>query len=512
MHIYYYNIFWSSSSNFYRPISFTRVRLLSKGENMQYYKMFIGGEWVDAASGKTYRAINPATEEEIAEIPLADTEDVNRAVVMARRALSVWSQKPREERAGIINRMAILLRENAEELAWLDVLDHGTPIKLARMQCEISAKNLEYTAQASRSLSGDMIPVGSDALYFLQREPIGVATLIIPWNSPILMVTSKMGACLATGNTCIIKPSAIDSLVTLKLIEIISKLDIPPGIINVLTGPGSTVGKAVVAHPDINFISFTGSSETGKEIMSIASRTLKRIQMELGGKNPFIVLEDADINQAVSQAARSAFHNTGMVCASPGRYYLHEAIYDEFLEKFITAAKQIIVGDPGDEKTDMGPVVSAEHRDRVEGYIKSGTEEGATLLLGGERPDKPPLNKGYYILPTVFTDVKPNMEIFREEIFGPVACFIKFNSEEEMIESANDTVYGLCASVWTKDVTRGLKIVKQINAGAVGVNSSRFVTPDTPWGGFKESGFGKENSIYGLEEYTQLKLMTIGLP
>lgn len=306
-----------------------------------------------------------------------------------------------------------------------------------------------------------------------------------------------------------IKPSAIDSLVTLKYIEIISKLDIPPGTVNVVTGPGSTVEDALVSHPDVNFISFTGSSETGKEIMSAAGGTLKRAQMELGGKNPFIVLEDADIDKIAPQAAGSTCHNTGMVCASPGRFYIHEKIHDVFVEKYIEAVKKITVGDPNDENTEMGPVVSAEHRDRVEGYIKSGIDEGAKLLLGWERPSNPPMEKGYYVLPAVFVDVRSHMNIFREEIFGPVACCIKFSSDEEVIESANDNVYGLCAVVWTRDISRGYKIISRINAGAVGVNSGRFVSPEIPWGGFKESGFGKENSVYGLEEYTQLKLVTV---
>jgi acyl-CoA reductase-like NAD-dependent aldehyde dehydrogenase len=343
----------------------------------------------------------------------------------------------------------------------------------------------------------------------VQREPIGVAALIIPWNSPILMITSKMGAALTTGNTCVIKPSAIDSLVALKYAEIISKLDLPPGVVNVITGPGGSVGEALARHPDVNFISFTGSSETGKVIMAAASGTLKRAQMELGGKNPFIVLEDADIDKIAAQAAMFTCANSGMICASPGRYYVQEKVHDEFVDKFVAAMKRVTVGDPNDENTYMGPVVSAEHRDRVEGYIKSGIEQGAKLLLGGKRPTQPPLNKGYYVMPTVFTGVKPDMTIFREEIFGPVACFVKFSTDEELVASANDNVYGLSASVWTKDIARGLRIANRINAGAVGVNSGRLVNPETPWGGFKDSGFGKENSMHGLEEYTQLKLVAV---
>ncbi len=476
---------------------------------MYSYQMWIGGKWVGSVTGKTYRALNPATEEEIAEIPLGDKADVDKAVAAAKKAFPAWSGTPQPERSRKLEHLAVLQREYADELTRLEILDHGTPVKLARMQSLFSSGNLEYAAQAARALMGSTIPSSPNNLFHIQRQPIGVAALIIPWNSPILMLTSKMGACLATGNTCVIKPSAVDSLVVLKFMEIVEKLDLPPGTVNVVTGPGGTVGEALARHPDIGFISFTGSSETGKVIMAAGSGTLKRMQMELGGKNPFIVLEDADISKIAAQAAGSTCHNTGMVCASPGRYYIQEKVYDEFVERYLAAMKKVVVGDPNDEKTDMGPVVSAEHRDRVEGYIRSGIAEGATLLLGGERPANPPLNKGYYILPTVFTDVKPHMKIFREEVFGPVGCIVKFGSDEEVIESANDNVYGLCASVWTKDSARGMRIVSRINAGAVGVNSGRFVGSETPWGGFKESGFGKENSLYGLEEYTQLKLISL---
>jgi betaine-aldehyde dehydrogenase len=477
---------------------------------MQKFQMYIGGKWVDAASKKTYKAINPATEEEVAEIPLGGKEDVDKAVAAAKQAFPLWSCKPQMERSRVLMQMAELQRKFAEELTKWEILDHGTPVKLARMQSMFSTGNIEYCAEAARAMMGTNPPPAPDTLTCIQREPIGVAAIIIPWNSPILMLTSKMGACLATGNTCVIKPSAIDSLVTLKYMEIIEKLDMPPGTVNVVTGPGGTVGDALATHPDVGFISFTGGSDTGKTIMAAGSGTLKRMQMELGGKNPYIVLEDADIDKIIPMAAGSICHNTGMVCAAPGRFYIHEKIHDRFVEKFITALKKIVVGDPNDEKTDMGPVVSAEHRDRVEGYIKKGIEEGAKLLLGGKRPTQPPLNKGYYIMPAVFTDVKPGTTLFKEEIFGPVACFVKFATDEEVLNSANDNIYGLIASVYSRDTARAYRIASRINAGMVGVNGGRAMMAETPWGGFKESGFGKENSMYGLEEYTQLKVISVG--
>lgn len=471
--------------------------------------MYIGGKWVDAISKKTYKVINPVTEEEFAEVPLGDKADVDAAVKAARKAFPAWSGMPAAERCRMLEKMAALQREFVEELTKWEILDHGTPVRIARMQSSFSSMNVEYCAQAARALMGSAPTPSFDSMTIVQREPVGVVAVIIPWNSPILMLTSKAGAALAAGNTVIIKPASIDSLVTLKYAEIVDKVGFPPGTINIVTGPGGSVGEALADHPDINFISFTGSSETGKQIMKVASQTLKRAQMELGGKNPYIVCEDTDIDKIIPMAARGLCFNTGMVCASPGRFYIHEKIHDEFVTKFIEELKKVVVGNPYDEKTEMGPVVSAEHRDRVEGYIKKGIEEGAKLVYGGKRPNQPPFDKGYWVMPTVFTDVKPGTTLFKEEIFGPVACFMKFKTDEEVIASANDNVYGLSAGVYSKDVGRAYKIGSRINAGAVGINGGRTLTAETPWGGFKESGFGKENSMYGLEEYTQLKVIAV---
>ena len=476
---------------------------------MNSYKMYIGGQFTDAISGKTFLTENPATGEIVGEIPLGNAEDVGRAVKAARAAFPGWSAKSMAERSDIINRVADELDRRSEELAQLDVIDHGTPISLGRMWEHIGVSNLRYTASAARALMGDSVPMRPNAIYTLERQPIGVCGLVIPWNSPILMVTSKLGACLATGNTCVMKPASISSLVTLVFAEILDSCGVPPGVVNIVTGPGHTVGEAIAKNRDIEFISFTGSSETGKSLMASASCNLKRLHMELGGKNPFIVLDDADIDKLANQAARSTCNNSGMVCASPGRYYLHEKIHDEFVEKFVAAMKKIVVGDPHDEKTNMGPVVSEEHRNRVERYIKSGISEGAEILLGGDRPVGSVFDKGYYVMPVVFSGVKPHMTIFKEEIFGPVGVCVKFSSDEEVIASANDTEFGLAGTVWTKDIKRGLQIASKIDAGAVGVNTGMLVSGETPWGGFKESGFGKENSMYGLEEYTRIKMMVV---
>jgi acyl-CoA reductase-like NAD-dependent aldehyde dehydrogenase len=326
------------------------------------------------------------------------------------------------------------------------------------------------------------------------------------------MILVKLAPALTLGNTCIIKPPSIDSMAALKLAELLEKLDLPAGTVNVITGPGSTVGEALAAHRGVDMVSFTGSCETGKQIMSVASRTVKRLHLELGGKNPVIILDDADVTAAANQMAARQFSNSGQICACPGRFYIHEKVYDEFVEKFLAATNKLIVGDPMDEKTDMGPLVSAEHRDRVDGYIKSGLHEGAQVILGGKRPASPAMRNGYYIFPTIFTNVTQPMKIAREEIFGPVAVFMeKFNSDDKVIEMANDSTFGLCSYIWTKDMARGMRFANEIAVGTVWLSNALTLAPELPWTGYKESGIGEENSLYGLLEYTNLKRIHVDL-
>ncbi len=478
---------------------------------MKDYKMLINGKLVDAASGKTYPVINPATEEIVTYLPLGGEEDVNMAIEAAKKAFTIWSKVPTAERCRLVKELAQSIRENAEELGKLDVLDHGTPARTAFFMAMGSAANLDFAADTARTMMNEMIPASGNTLTYTKREPVGVVALITPWNAPLMMICDKLGAILATGNTCVIKPPSIDSLEALKLAEIISGLDLPPGAVNIITGPGGLVGNMLSSHPDVNMVAFTGSCETGKVIIENASRTVKRMGMELGGKNPYIVLEDADMDVAVEKLVRSQYMNTGMICAAPGRIYVHDKIYDRFVDKFIEGSKKITAGDPNDEKTFMGPVVSAEHRDKVESLIKSGIDEGATLLLGGKRPTEPPLDKGYYVLPAVFTDVTPEMTIYREEIFGPVACIVKFSSEEEVIKAANDNVFGLCAAVYTKDAAKGIRFANELQAGTVWINEGLAASTDLPWGGYKESGFGKVSGVHGVHEFTQEKLIWVDL-
>ena len=449
---------------------------------MTEYKMWIAGKWVDAESGKTYPVFNPATEAEIAQVPLGGKADVDKAVEAARKAFPIWSKKSQADRSQIV------------------------------ITATGASARFEWAAYNARSLMGHTVPVSADTLVYLQREPVGVVAIITPWNVPIMMIAEKLAPALALGNTCIIKPPSIDSLIALKLAELLDTVGLPPGTVNVVTGPGSTVGEALACHRGVDMVAFTGSCETGKEIMTLAGNTVKRLQMELGGKNPVIILDDADVSTAATALVRFQFSNSGQVCAAPGRFYVHEKVYDEFLEKFTTATKKMVVGDPNEEKTEIGPLVSAEHRNKVEGYIKSAVDEGAKIILGGERPLTPPINKGYFVMPTIITGVTQKMKVAKEEIFGPVACFMEpFNSDEKVIESANDTTFGLAAYIWTRDAARGMRLANSLSVGTVWLNNSVSMGPELPWGGYKESGFGKEGSLYGLYEYTNLKRVHVDL-
>jgi acyl-CoA reductase-like NAD-dependent aldehyde dehydrogenase len=492
---------------------------IKEGQNMQNYKMWIGGQWVESDSGKTFHTYNPATGEVVSEVPLAGKSDVDKAVAAARKAFPYWSRKSQAERSAIVARIAAAIREHSDELSRLEVLEHGAILEHALGMIEFSAGNIELAASGARTLMGKVLPAvpsmgdvpdsTPNTVVYLKREPVGVCALITPWNVPSLLIATKIGPCLATGNTCVIKPPSINSGIGLKWAEILAKLDLPPGIVNIITGPGGSIGHALATHSGVDLISFTGSSETGKSIIAASSQTVKTLMMELGGKNPVIVLEDADIETSAEELCMIAFQNVGQNCAQPSRFYVHEEIHNKFVEKFIATAKKIKVGDPSDKNTVMGPVVSKEQRDRIEGYIKSAIDEGAKLVLGGKRPTTPPLNKGYYVMPTVFTDLTPNMTIAREEVFGPVVGFFRFNSDDKALEEANNSVYGLCASIWTKDYARGLRFVNELQVGSVWINQHMNLVPETPWGGFKESGLMKEGGVIGPEGYTQLKYVCI---
>ncbi len=481
--------------------------------------MWIGGEWVDADSGKTFLTHNPATGEVVAQVPEAGLSDVDRAVVAARSAFPAWSKKSQAERSAVVARIAAAVREYSEDLARLEVLEHGATLAHAPSMLYFAAENIDLAASSARTLMGKVLPgvpsMGNepgappDTVVYLKREPMGVCALITPWNVPSLLIATKLGFSLATGNTCVIKPPSINSGIGLKWAEILDELDLPPGVVNIITGPGSSIGDALSRHPDVDFVGFTGSSEVGKDIIAASSQTMKRVMMELGGKNAAIILEDADVAPAAEELCMIAFQNVGQNCAQPSRFYVHEKIYDEFLEKFRAAAQKIRVGDPSDPDTVMGPVASREQRDSIEYYIKTGLDEGAQLVLGGTRPSSEVYDKGFYVMPTIFSKCTPEMTISREEVFGPVVGFFKFSSDEEVLTAANDSVFGLCASVWTRDYARGIRFVNDLKVGAVWINQHMNLVPETPWGGWKESGLGKEGGIIGPEGYTQMKYVCI---
>jgi acyl-CoA reductase-like NAD-dependent aldehyde dehydrogenase len=478
---------------------------------VQQFKMWIGGKWVDAESGKTFDTYNPATGEKYAQVPQGDKADVDKAVEAARKAFPIWSQTSINDRISYINKIVAALRKRFPEMVDLEVTDHGTPIKIARGLMGGAPGDWEFTVQSIRSIVGEVIPSAWPALFYTRREPRGVCALINPWNVPTAGAMIKLSACLSTGNTCVFKPSSISPLGILKVGEAIEEAGLPTGTVNIVTGPGGSVGESLVTHPDVRMVSFTGSSEVGRRLMSIAAASIKKLQMELGGKNPFIVLADANIDAAAKRGVSTSFFNTGMVCVSPGRYYIHESIYDEFVNKFVAGARNIVTGDPRNEKTDMGPLASAEQRNKVEEYIKIGINEGAKLVLGGKRLETAPFNHGYFILPTVFANVTHNMRIAREEIFGPVVSLIKFSSEEEVVSMANDSEYGLSASVWTRNVAKGINLANRIQSGQVWINDHQRGGIELPAGGYKQSGFSKEKGLMGMEEFTQVKVIGVDL-
>jgi len=484
---------------------------------MQTYRMWIGAEWVDADSGETFRTYNPANGEVIAEVPRAGLPDVDKAVAAARAALPGWAAKSQAERSAAVLRIAEAVRRHSDELAELEILEHGACAWHAPLMMGFAVGNLELAAAAARTCMGHVLPTapskgdlpgsGPSTVAYMQREPVGVCALITPWNVPSLLISTKIGPSLATGNTVVVKPPSINSGIGLKWAEIISEAGLPPGVVNFITGPGTTIGEALSSHPGVDLVSFTGSSEVGKSIIAASAQTVKTLIMELGGKNPAIVLEDADIEGSANDLCRIAFENCGQNCAQPSRIYVQENVYDGFVRAFTNAAEAIKVGDPADEDTVMGPVVSSAHRDSIEGYIKLAIEEGATLVTGGVRPSDPALEKGFFVMPTVFTDVAEDMTISLEEVFGPVVGIHRFSTDEDVVYKANNTVFGLCASVWTKDYPRALRFVNRLQAGTVWVNQHMNLAPETPWGGFKESGLGKEGGVIGAEGYTQLKLV-----
>jgi aldehyde dehydrogenase (NAD+) len=475
-------------------------------------QLLINNEWRDSSSGATMPVVNPATEEVIAEVAAATRDDVDAAVAAARAALSgPWSKMSARDRGRLVWKLGERLMEQVDEVARLETLHNGKPITESRhIEIPMAAECLQYFAGWADKVQGDTIPVKGNALVYTVREPIGVVAAIVPWNFPLLLAMWKVAPALATGNTVILKPASQTPLTALALGQLAIDVGFPPGVLNVITGSGSTVGQAIVEHPGIDKVAFTGDTSTGKGIMRTAADTLKHITLELGGKSPNIVFADADLDAAVRGATIGIFYGKGEVCAAGSRLLVDKAIKDQFISKVADRTKKMVPGDPLDPKTRLGAISSKGQLERVLNYVNIAKAEGAQLVAGGARADIG-TGKGYFMQPTVFADVTPSMTIAREEIFGPVLAAIDFVDVDEAIERANDSIYGLAAGVWTRDIKKAHYVASRLKAGTVWVNTYNVYDAAAPFGGYKQSGFGREMSRYALDYYTQIKTVWVDL-
>jgi len=482
---------------------------------MDSYRMLIGGELVDAASGRTFEVIDPCRVEPVARVPQADKEDVQRAVAAARKAFDdgAWTSMPQDERIRRLLDLADRLEAKQELLMGLECRQAGIPIrKTTLMDIPVGLEMFRTMVRASGASRYEPLPwtdFPAVSWNFVLREPIGVCAGICAWNFPWLFTMWKSAPSLSMGNTLVLKPASFSPLTALEFAKTVVEAGFPPGVVNVITGAGHPVGTALAESEGVDKVSFTGSTEVGREVERLAAGNIKRVTLELGGKSPNVVLEDADMELAVDGAIFAAFFNAGQACEAGTRLLLHESIHDEFLARMTERMKRVRVGDTQDFETTMGPVISESQRRKIEGYIQSGHQEGARLLCGGGRPqDVPP---GWFVEPTVFAGVKPAMRIFREEIFGPVLAVTKFSTIDEAVALANDTTYGLASAVWSRNTIRAIDVARRIRAGTVWINDYHLLIASAPFGGYRQSGHGRELSRYGLEEYTEIKHVHVDL-
>ncbi len=476
------------------------------------HQLFIDGKFVDAASGMTAPTLNPHNNTTIADVAMAGKEDVDRAVAAAQKAFPKWSRMAAADRGRILLRLADKLEEHTEEFARLESLDTGHPLRDSRvLDVPRTAATYRYFGGMADKFQGDVVPVEQGFLNYLLREPLGVVGQVVPWNFPLMFTSWKMAPALAAGNCIVMKPAEITPLSSLKIAELMAECGMPEGVVNILPGLGSVAGQYIAEHPEIAKVAFTGSTATGRRIVEASAGNLKKVQLELGGKGANIVFEDANLLSAVNGAAWAIFHNQGQACIAGSRLVLHEKIADAFLEKFLALAQSIRVGNPLDASTEMGPLTSAQHRDRVLSYVAVAREQGGELLSGGKPPSAAELREGFYVEPTVVRARSASDRIAQEEVFGPFVTVLTFKTDEEALAIANGTEYGLGGGLWTSNLQRAHRFAREMKSGMVWINCYKRVNPGSPFGGTGQSGYGREMGFDVMREYTQVKSVWVNV-